>query len=80
MTLAFANVFDDSTVQNIRDLIPQPTTDWETQYEKVRIPNTDHSITHGGSPEGGYVCFYREREPRWYYWDRGWVGKPTYKT
>ena len=80
MTLAFANVFDDSIVQNIQDFIPedQPSTDWETLYGKVRIYETDHYITYGGGPEGGYVYFYRERAPGWYYWDRGWFEKPTY--
>ena len=79
MTLAFANVFDDSIIQNIQDFIPQQTADWwETLYGKVRIYETDHYITYGGGPEGGYVYFYREREPGWYSWDRGWFEKPTY--
>ena len=77
-TLAFANVFDDSILQNIQDFIPQQTTDWETLYGKCRIYEKDHFITYGGGPEGGHVYFYREREPGWYYWRRGWSGKPTY--
>ena len=79
MTLAFANVFDDSIIQNIQDFIPQETADWwETLYGKCRIYETDHYITYGGGPEGVYVYFHREREPGWYYWHRGWFGKPTY--
>ena len=35
-------------------------------------------ITYGGGPEGGYVCFFREREPGWYSWARGWGAEPTY--
>ncbi len=74
MTLAFANVFDDSTVQNIQDFIPQQTADWwETLYEKVRIYETDHYITYRDGPEGGCVYFYHEREPGWYSWDKGMV-------
>ena len=79
MTLAFANVFDDSILQNIQDFIPQPpTVDWETLYGKCRIHRTDHYITYGGGPEGGYVYFYREREPGWYSWHRDWLQIPTY--
>ena len=78
MTLAFANVFDDSILQNIQDFIPEQTIDWQTLYGKCRIYQTDHYITYGGGPEGGYVYFYREREPGWYSWDRGWFEKPTY--
>ncbi len=33
---------------------------------------------YGGGPAGGCVYFYREREPNWYSWDRGWFEKPTY--
>ena len=36
------------------------------------------TITYGGGPEGGYVYFYREREPGWYSWHRDWFQKPTY--
>ena len=78
MTLAFANVFDDSILQNIQDFIPQETIEWDNLYGKCHIYRTDHYITYGGGPEGGYVYFYREREPGWYSWNRGWLGKPTY--
>ena len=78
MTLAFANVFDDSILQNIQDFIPQQTIDWETLYGKRRIYQTDHYITYGGGPEGGYVYFYREREAGWYSWNREWFQQMTY--
>ena len=75
MTLAFANVFDDSILQNIQDFIPQRFTDWETLYGKCRTYETDHYITYGGGPPqaGWYVYFYRERETGWYYWHREWL-------
>ena len=72
MTLAFANVFDDSILQKIQDFIPQQIMLWETLYGKCRIYQTDHFITYGGGPEGGYVYFYREREAGWYSWHRDW--------
>ncbi len=54
MTLAFANVFEDSIIQNIQDYIPQQTADWwETLYGKVRIYETDHYITNGSGPASG---------------------------
>ena len=65
-------------LQNIQDFIPQQTVDWETLYGKCRIYQTDHYITYGGGPEGGYVYFYREREAGWYHWHRDWNGKPEY--
>ena len=79
MALAFANIFDDSIVQNIQDLIPRRFSDWETLYGKVKIYETDHYITYGGGPEGGYVYFYRERPAGWYTWNREWFGKPEYR-
>ena len=76
MTLAFANVFDNSILQHIQDFIPQRFSDWETLYGKCRIYQTDHYITYGGGPEGGYAHFYRVREAEWYRWHRDWHGKP----
>ncbi len=76
--MAFANVFDDSTIQNIQDFIPQQFSDWETLYGKCRICQTDHYITYGGGPEGGSVLCYRERESGWYHWHRHWLEKPAY--
>ena len=78
MTLAFANVFDDSILQKNQDFIPQQIMLWETLYGKCRIYQTDHFITYGGGPEGGYVYFYREREAGWYSWHRDWHTGTTY--
>ena len=78
MTLAFASIFDDTIIQNIQDFLPQETIEWDNLYGKCRIYHTDHYITYGGGPEGGFVYFYREREPGWYSWHRGWMEKPTY--
>ena len=78
MTMAFANVFDDSIIQNIQDFLPQRLMIWETLYGKCRIYQTDHYITYGGGPEGGYVYFYREREAGWYSWNREWFQQLTY--
>ena len=78
MTLAFANVFDDSIIQNIQDFLPQRLMIWETLYGKCRIYQTDHYITYGGGPEGGYVYFYREREAGWYSWHRDWFTEMIY--
>ncbi len=54
------------------------TIEWETLYDKVRLWETSHYITYGGGPEGGYVYFYREREPGWYSWNREWFQEATY--
>ncbi len=78
MALAFANVFDDSVIQNIQDFVPQQTIKWEFLHDKVCEWETDHYITYGGGPEGGYVYFYREREPGWYSWNRELFQEPTY--
>ena len=78
MTLAFANVFDDSILQKNQDFIPQRIMLWETLYGKCRFYQTDHYITYGGGPEGGYVYFYRERDPGWYSWNREWFQNMTY--
>ena len=81
MALAFLNVFDESVVQNIQDLIPPdppPLVEWETLYGAERIYQTKHYITYGGGPEGGYVYFYRERAAGWYRWHRDWFREPQY--
>ena len=79
MTTAFANVFDEAIIRNIQDFIPQRFSGWETLYGKTRIYETDHYITYGGGPEGGYVYFYRERQAGWYQWHRDWNSKPEYR-
>ena len=82
MALALLNVFDESIVQNIQDLLPadpDPLEDFETLYGSTRIYQTKHYITYGGGPEGGYVYFYRERKAGWYKWNCNWGEKPTYE-
>ncbi len=34
-------------------------------YGSVNIYKTEHVVTYGGGPEGGYVYFYKERDPGW---------------
>ena len=52
--------------------------EWETVYGSTRIYRTNHVLTYGGGPEGGYVYFYKEREAGWYRWERNWGTPPTY--
>ena len=52
--------------------------EWETVYGSAEIYKTKHILTYGGGPEGGYVYFYREREPGWYEWQREWFKPPVY--
>ena len=52
--------------------------DWETVFGNVEIYQTKHIVTYGGGPEGGYVYFYKERDPGWYTWHRDWFKPPTY--
>ena len=56
-----------------------PEIEWETVYGSTVIHKTKHIITYGGGPEGGYVYFYKEREPGWYSWERDWFKPPSYK-
>ncbi len=51
--------------------------DWETVYGSFSIYKTKHIITYGGGPEGGYVYFWRERDPVWCRWHRSWNQAPT---
>ena len=43
-----------------------------------RYTGPSTSSPTAGGPEGGYVYFYREREPGWYSWRRDWGTEPTY--
>jgi hypothetical protein len=52
--------------------------DWETVYGTTKIYETKHIVTYGGGPEGGYVYFYKERDPGWYRWHRTWFKPTTY--
>ena len=46
--------------------------------EAQKFIRLKHFLTYGGGPEGGYVYFYKEREPGWYAWTRDWGTPPTY--
>jgi hypothetical protein len=70
MTLAFSNMFVDSITQNTQDFLLQRFSDWEPLYGNNRTYETDHYLTYGGGPEGGYVYVSRERDPGWYSWNR----------
>ena len=73
------SILPDEVVDNIEAFMPEdPEYEWETVYGSTRIYQTNHTITYGGGPEGGYVYFYREREPGWYSWHRDWGTEPTY--
>ncbi len=52
--------------------------EWETVYGSAKIYKSKHLVTYGGGPEGGYVYFYKERDPGWYRWHRTWFQPPTY--
>ena len=52
--------------------------EWEAVCGSTRIYRTNHVLTYGGGPEGGYVYFYKEREAGWYRWERDWGTPPTY--
>ena len=52
--------------------------EWEAVCGSTRIYRTNHVLTYGGGPEGGYVYFYKEREAGWYRWERDWGTQPTY--
>ncbi len=52
--------------------------DWETVYGTVNNYKSKHLVTYGGGPEGGYVYFYKERDPGWYRWHRTWFQPPVY--
>ena len=55
------SILPDEVVDNIEAFMPEdPEYEWETVYGSTRIYQTNHTITYGGGPEGGYVYFYRE--------------------
>jgi len=80
MSIALMPLFEPSIIDLIYDFIPMDEEDeWETLYGCTEIYETQHYLTYGGSPEGGYVFFYREREQGWYRWSRTWGEGPTYE-
>ncbi len=52
--------------------------DREPVYENGIIYKTNHLLTYGGGPEGGYVYFYKEKDPGWYRWHQTWFQPPTH--
>jgi len=79
MSVALSTIFPLDIVSRISDFAQRHETfNWETVYGSTVIYKTKHVITYGGGPEGGYVYFYREREPGWYAWERNWGTAPTY--
>ena len=81
MSIALMPLFEPSIIDLIYDFIPldEDEDEWETLYGCTEIYETQHYLTYGGSPEGGYVFFYREREQGWYRWSRTWGEGPTYE-
>lgn len=71
-------VFPDDIVQRIAEFNAEPRFEWQVVYGSTRIYQTNHILTYGGGSEGGYVYFYREREPGWYAWERNWGEPPSY--
>ncbi len=79
MSVALANVFDFSVVANILSYYSdRPDVEWDEVYGSCTIWRTKHIITYWGGGEGGFVYFYREREPGWYRWSRNWGSGPVY--
>ena len=80
MSIALMQLFEPSIIDLIYDFLPMDEEDeWETLYGCTEIYETQHYLTYGGGPEGGYVFFYREREQGWYRWSRTWGEGPTYE-
>jgi len=77
MASALLNVFDANVTQLILDLVPV-VPEFEDLAGCTTIYETKHYVTYTGGPEGGYVYFYKEREPGWYTWHREALCKPEY--
>ena len=79
MAMAFINVFDVDVVQHIHDFIPRrPDVEWVKVARWQMIYKTKHIVTYRLDDEGGYVYFYKERQPGWYKWNRTWGREPVY--
>ena len=77
MVETLINTLPDAMVDHIESFMPVEP-DWEYVYGQTTIYWTEHYITFGGGPEGGYVFFFREREAGWYRWLRQWGEEPKY--
>ena len=78
MAEVLMDVLPNALIERINDFIGDGL-DWEYVYGSTTIYETQHIVTYGGGPEGGFVVFFREREPGWYSWERGWFQEPQYK-
>jgi hypothetical protein len=79
MTEVLSQIFPEGVAENIVEFIPeQEAVAWETVYGSTTIYRTNHIITYGGGPEGGYVYFFRERAPGWCSWHRDWFKEAVY--
>ena len=78
MAEALADILPHGLIEHITDFIGDGL-DWEYVYGTRTIYETQHIVTCGGGPEGGFVFFFREREPGWYSWERDRFQEPTYK-
>ncbi len=58
MPIALMPLFEPSIIDLIYDFLPMDEEDeWETLYGCTEIYETQHYLTSGGGPEGGYVFF-----------------------
>ena len=52
------NLLPDELMNRIGSFVGVPERfEWETVYGSIEIDKTNHFITFGGGPEGGYVYF-----------------------
>ena len=81
MSNALIPVFEPAIIDLIYEFMhdDEPEIEWETVYGVPTIYQSRHILTYGGGPEGGYVYFYKEREPGWYKWSRTWSQEPKYE-
>ena len=77
MVEVLANILPDTLAGHVGEFLADGL-EWEYVYGKLTIYQTQHCVTGGGDPEGGFAFFFRERKPGWYRWQRGWGEEPTY--
>ena len=76
--MALMNVFDVDVVQHIHDFIPRrPDVEWVEVAGWQMIYKAKH-IVFIWNVKGGYVYFYKERQPGWYRWSKIWGREPVY--
>ena len=74
------NLWDQRVVELIDEYVDKrPVIHWETVYGFKFIYRTKHYLTHGGNPTGGYVYFFKEKNPGWHEWSISFSDdEPTY--